>query len=324
MSSRRKFTLGVIGAGTIGRQMAAAMEQAQDVVHVCGIWDPDPAAMARVAGELAGIPLAASADALTEAADCVYVASPPATHLDHARGTLEAGKALFCEKPLAVEVSEARAFVAAAASSRAAVNYPFASSPAAHRLREWIAEGVVGTPAHLAIEVAFASWPRAWQRNASSWLDGPIQGGFTREVASHFLFLSRRLLGPLSLNDAQVSFPEHGRSERSVRARLMAGGIPTTLAGDIGTTDLDDHNTWTLHGNAGAIQLRDWSIAERLNPDGTWQTDPDSLPNEQLRPVVLRRQIDGVAQMVRGSGHHLATLAEAYEVLTVVEAILTA
>jgi hypothetical protein len=46
------------------------------------------------------------------------------------------------------------------------------------------------------------------------------------------------------------------------------------------------------------------------------------MPNERLRPLVLKRQLDGVALMVRGSAHHLATLNEAYEVQSIVEAIL--
>ncbi len=49
---------------------------------------------------------------------------------------------------------------------------------------------------------------------------------------------------------------------------------------------------------------------------------PDALPNERMRPMVLRRQLDGVAAMTRGQPHHLATLREALEVQEVVEAIL--
>ena len=44
------------------------------------------------------------------------------------------------------------------------------------------------------------------------WLDRREEGGFTREVVSHFLFLTRRLLGPLGLLESTVSFPEEGRS----------------------------------------------------------------------------------------------------------------
>ncbi|HOW94186.1 MAG TPA: Gfo/Idh/MocA family oxidoreductase, partial [Mycolicibacterium fallax] len=68
--------------------------------------------------------------AVLAASDCVYVASPPASHLDHATAVLDAGKAAFLEKPLAVDPEAAGRYVGrlAALSGRAAVNFPFASS----------------------------------------------------------------------------------------------------------------------------------------------------------------------------------------------------
>ena len=309
--------LGIIGAGIMGeRMLRAALEQAADTVTVTGIWDPAPAALARI-GSLA--PHAPSAAALIAGADCVYVASPPASHLDHAAAALAAGRAVFCEKPLAVDVAAARGFVAAHPGARAAVNFPMASSLGVATLRDWLP--AIGTPLRLEIETSFATWPRAWQRDAAGWLDRTAQGGFTREVVSHFLFLTRRLCGALVLEEGQASFPAPGASERAIAARLTAGGLPARLLGGVGTTLADDHNSWTLWGTRGAIRLRDWSVAERL-VDGAWVPDAAAMPNERMRPLVLRRQLEGVARMVRGEAHHLATLDEALEVQAVVEGIL--
>ncbi len=97
-----------------------------------------------------------------------------------------------------------------------------------------------------------------------------------------------------------------------------------TLTGSVGTTTKDDHNIWMIEGDAGAVRLRDWSIAERRMADGSWQPDPEAMPNEKVRPLVLRRQLEGVAALVRGEPFHLATLTEALEVQEVVEAILKA
>ena len=180
----------------------------------------------------------------------------------------------------------------------------------------------MGTPRTLDIDVAFKAWPRPWQQDAASWLDRPAQGGFTREVVSHFLFLTLRLAGPFTLAERFVAFPDDGRSERAIRVQMKAGNVPVTLTGSIGTTPKDDHNLWTLQGSAGAIRLRDWSTAERLGADGIWQPVPNMLPHEKMRPLVLRRQLEGVAAMTRGAPHHLATLEEAFAVQEAVEAIL--
>ncbi len=313
--------IGIIGAGIMGERLArAAVEHAADVARVTAVWDPAPAAIARFTAALPGLPAAASPEALIAGCDCVYIAAPPAFHLGHARAALAAGRAVFCEKPLAVDVADARAF-AREAGPRFAVNFPMASSPAVARLRAWLDEGAIGVPAELAIEVAFAGWPRSWQRDAAAWLDGPEQGGFTREVVSHFLFLTRRLCGPLVLEAARAQFPLPGHAERAIAARLTAGGLPVTLSGGVGTTLADDFNRWTLSGAAGALRLRDWSVAER-RAAGPWQPDPEAMDNAHARPLVLKRQLEGVARMAAGQDHHLATLAEALDVQEAVEGIL--
>ncbi len=314
--------LGVIGAGIMGgRMLHAALGHATESVRIVGVWDPSADALARIGAELPTVAHFDSVAALIAAADCVYIASPPASHLALAGQALAAGKAAFCEKPLASDVAAAAAFVAAHSGARAAVNFPMATSFSAERIRAWLNDGAVGSPSSLEIDVAFANWPRGWQMAAASWLDGRAEGGFTREVVSHFLFLTHRLFGALSLLESTVEFPVDHRSERRLAASLTAGGLPVTLSGAIGTTPKDDHNTWTLTGDRGAIRLRDWAFAERL-VEGEWQPDPEALPNERARPLVLKRQLAGVADLTRGKEHPLATLSEAFAVQRAVEAIL--
>lgn len=315
--------IGIIGAGIMGeRLLGAILQQDPDMLHVCGIWDPSADAMRRVERNFPKVPRLSDAAAIIAASDCVYIASPPASHLGHARAALAAGKSFFGEKPLSVDVADARAFVAEA-GNRGAVNFPFASSPAVAAIRDWIDAGEIGTPRRVDIEVGFKIWPRPWQADAVRWLDKPAQGGFTREVVSHFLFLARRLVGPLHGLSGQAWFPEAGRSERRIAATLRAGDLPVALTGAVGETAKDDHNVWTLEGDRGAVRLCDWSIAERRLPGGTWQPAPDAMPNERARPLALKRQLEGVARLARGEAHHLATLQEALDVQEIVEGILT-
>ena len=318
--------IGIIGAGIMGeRLLTAILQQDSGLVQACGIWDPAPAAMQRMARAFPQVPQLADAASVIAASDCTYIASPPASHLEHARAALAAGKSVFSEKPLAVDVTDARRFVAEA-GTRGAVNFPFASSPAVATIRNWIGSGEIGTPRRIAIEVGFAKWPRSWQVDAVGWLDRPMQGGFTREVVSHFLFLSRRLVGPLHGLSGKALFPAAGpaagKSERRIAATLQAGDLPVTLAGAVGETAKDDHNIWMLEGDKGAVRLCDWSIAERRGADGTWQPAPEALPQVQARPLALKRQLEGVAKLARGEPHHLATLADALNVQEIVEAIL--
>jgi predicted dehydrogenase len=316
--------LAIIGAGIMGeRLIRAARDHAADIVQITGVWDRDPAATARLAAALPGLVISETAAQAMASSDCVYIASPPASHLGYAETALALDKAVFCEKPLSVDFAAAKRFVDVHHDGRIGVNFPFASSFAVSKLVEWSAE--IGAPETLTIDVAFRVWPRPWQHDALSWLDRRAEGGFTREVVSHFLFLSRRLLGKLRIEgEVIVQYPDDIRAEFDIRAILTAGGIETHLTGNVGNVPKDDHNTWTLRGPHGAIRLRDWSIAERQTNDGKWHADPDALPNEKMRPLVLRRQLEQVALMTRGEHHKLATITEAFEVQQIVEAILTA
>lgn len=317
--------LGFIGYGIMGeRLLRAALNHDPAVLTVAGVWDPSAPAMARLQKDLPQVARLASADAVIAASDCLYIASPPASHLGYARAAFGKGLAVFCEKPLAVDVAEAEAFVTEAAKGKArgGVNFPFASSFAVDQLREWMAEGATGEAQRIDIEIGFAAWPRPWQVDAASWLDARAQGGFTREVGSHFLFLARRLFGPLQLQNHSVAYPEAGKSERSIAAMLTAGSLPVSVSGTVGETDKPDHNIFRITGPKGTIRLRDWSIAEKQEKDGSWREAPDALPNEKMRPLVLKRQLDKVAALTRGSDQDLATLAEAAEVQRVVETVL--
>lgn len=311
--------LGIIGAGIMGQRVLRAAEGAGEHVQVASVWDRDAAALDRLRLSAPG---AASAEAVIGAADCVYVATPPASHLGYARAALAAGKAVFLEKPLAVDVADARRFVAEAAGERVAVNFPFASSPAALTVQRWVREGAVGAPRGFRIEARFRTWPRPWQQAAAGWLADRAEGGFTREVLSHWLFLARRTFGALRIRASAAEYPADGGAELRVGARLDAGGLPGRVQGEVGGTDRDEALCLTVNG-IGAVRLRDWSLPERERPDGSWATDPDAVPQDRMRPLVLARQLAAVAAMTRGEPHALATASEAFDVQEAVEAILT-
>lgn len=318
--------LGFIGFGIMGeRLLRAGLNHDRNVLTVSGVYDPSPAAAGRLRAIDPALTAFASPDAVIAASDCLHIASPPASHLDYLDRCVAAGRAALCEKPLATDVASATEAVAAleARGARAAVNFPFTSSFAVDQLLAWLKEGVVGDAHRVDIELAFANWPRSWQLDAAGWLDRREEGGFTREVGSHFLFLSRRIFGPLQLQAATCAYPDGARSERAMAADLRAGAMPVRMTGRVGTTAKDDHNTWTLTGSRGRIRLRDWSFAER-EVDGAWQPAPDAIPNEKARPLILARQLDKVAALTRGEATNLATLQDALDVQKVVEAVLRA
>jgi predicted dehydrogenase len=322
--TRVTLKLGFIGFGIMGERLArAALAHDPSIVTVSGVFDPSPTAAARIKSVSPLMAVFSSAEAVIAASDALHIASPPDSHIGYLRQCHKAGKTMLCEKPLAVDVLAAQACVKdmVLGGARTAINFPFASSLAVEQLIAWIAGDAVGDPQRIDIDLAYQAWPRSWQRDAAGWLDGPAEGGFTREVASHFLFLSRRFYGPLRFVSGEATYPLAGKSERTIRADLLAGDVPVRLVGAVGTTDKDDHNTWTLTGTRGRVRLRDWSFAERETAQG-WEGPPNPMANEKARPLVLARQLDKLAAKARGAPTTLATLEDALDVQIAVETLL--
>lgn len=100
--------IGILGAGAMGTVHASAYADMPDVT-VVGVFSRDPA-HARSAANLCGAEPFADAAALIRHADldAVDVCLPSALHRDAVVPALEAGKHVFCETPLALQLDEAR------------------------------------------------------------------------------------------------------------------------------------------------------------------------------------------------------------------------
>ena len=313
--------IGIIGLGVMGERMLRQMAQHQGF-SVAAAWDPAEDAAGRLA---AAAPAARFARDAAELAgdgsiDCVYIASPPASHLAYADLAFDHGKKVFCEKPLAVDLAAARRSLARIEREGriAAINFPLASAPAVRAVAAALRSGELGAIERVEIEVAFARWPRPWQATAR-WLARRGEGGFVREVLSHFLFLTQRLIGPLRLRQCQVDFPaETAAAESAVTARFEAGGVPVSIAGRVGG-EAPDHNRWILTGRQGAFELHDWyRLKRRIN--GGW-LDVD-FGEGSLAAMTYRAQLDGLSAMLSGERHGLPSVREAIGVQECVEAML--
>lgn len=297
------YGIGVLGLGVIGRRLIEGFKANPHFSVVAG-FDPSPADV--------DVPRAKTAQDLIDdpAVDCLYIATPPATHEDLVRAVARAGKAIFCEKPLAATPASAKACVDAATSTGvpAAVNFPFATAPAAVRLKELVETGALGDDLSAHLTLRFKTWPRGWQHGAAGWLAGPEQGGFTREVVSHFVFLAQRLFGPGALIESRVERGPLGTETRIAttlqfaRARLVIDGA---VEGEI-----DDFNRFEVTGSKGSAVMSDWYRLRHAD--------------EQIEPARADGgQIAELAKLLAGEPCRLATMAEAAAVVDIIESILS-
>jgi predicted dehydrogenase len=314
--------IGVISLGVMGQRMLARLAEPARARALVA-WDPNPAVVAEVRQRYPGLRMAATAAEVigTPALDCVYIASPPASHLAYAHQGFDAGLAVFCEKPLTVDFAAGREAVARieAESRRAAVNFSLASSPGLAAMKAAISDGSIGAPERVEIELAFDQWPRTWQAAAGRWLAERAEGGFSREVLSHFVFVLQRVLGTAMVEEARPDYPADGVSaERALTATLQAGAVPVTIEAHVGGSQ-PDFNRMTLIGSAGAIEIHDWFGLRRRRNDGAWI---DAGTPQSNRQIGQSGQLDQVVAMIEGRAHALPSFAEALAVQATIEAIL--
>jgi predicted dehydrogenase len=314
--------IGVISLGVMGQRMLARLAE-HPRARALVAWDPNPAAVAEVRQRYPGLRIAGSAAEVigTPALDCIYIASPPASHLAYAHQGFDAGLAVFCEKPLTVDFAAGRKAIVRieAESRRAAVNFSLASSPGLAAMQAAVRDGSIGELRQVEIALAFDQWPRTWQSAAGRWLAERAEGGFSREVLSHFVFVLQRALGQATVEEARPDYPADGvSSERALKARLKAGGVPVTIDAQVGGSH-PDFNRMTLVGSAGAIEIHDWFGLRRRRNDDDWIAEGTAQSNRQIGQAV---QLDQLAAMVDGRAHTLPGFAEALAVQETIEAIL--
>lgn len=319
VSDNEKVRLGIIGLGAMGgRVLGAAADHADVTVTVAADLDQGTVDRHRAAHPAVAFTTDPAAVVASDAIDALYIATPPAFHAELAIAALRRGVAVFCEKPLAVSEADGRAMLAAAeeAGVPCAVNFALSDRAAVLEIERALTAGEVGDVAGVEIRLRFPRWPRAFQADAL-WLDGRAQGGFVREVFSHFAYLTDRLLGPLDVVDVSLDYGEAGgapTSETAARGHLRAGAVPVHFSAFVGGSGPDLYE-WTLLGAKRSYRLDAWSRLLVLE-DGDWE--PVELPGERggepSRLAAFARAVRGGEQV------NLADFAAGFRVRQVVEA----
>ena len=248
--------LGVIGLGAMGAEMLAIAAAHPDVTVALAADPSEPAIeRARIANPAVTFTNDPMAVVAHPDIDAVYIAAPPTTHARYTIAAMDSGKAVFCEKPLAVDLAEGEEMVKVAAATGLvnALNYTLSDRSAAVEVLRAVRAGEAGDVLSVDIQLLFPEWPRSFQKEAR-WVAGREQGGFLREVGSHFVFLTDRAVGPLTPVHTEVSYGEDG--ETTATGLFSANGIPVRLTGNVAAGP--ETYTWTLYGSRCSYRISSW------------------------------------------------------------------
>lgn len=232
-ASPRPPRLAFLGVGWIGRHRMEAVARS-GLAHVAAVADPAPEMVAAAREAVPGAEVADGLDGLLETGvDGIVVATPSALHARQSIRALEAGCAVFCQKPLGRTAAEVRAVVdaARAADRLLAVDLSYRFTAGMRAIRDRVAEGELGR-----VYAADLVFHNAYGPDRE-WFYDPAQsgGGCVMDLGVHLVDLALWTL----------DFP----AVASVRSRLLAGGEPA------GAARCEDYATATLELEGG-VEVR--------------------------------------------------------------------
>src|SRR3954462_5513136 len=149
MAGSPPVRVGVIGVGRIGRMHAELLAHRLPALTVTSLYDAAPEAAQAVGHEL-GIDVATTVDELLSRPDldAVAICSSTLTHADLIVQAAAAGKAIFCEKPVSLDLPEVDRALAAVDASGVPFQIGFNRrfDPAHASVRDAVVSGAIGDP----------------------------------------------------------------------------------------------------------------------------------------------------------------------------------
>ncbi len=303
--------IGIIGAGNNAAGHARYYHQSPRT-EVVAIADPDRDRAAKLAEEVDARPLDDFRDFVDDV-DAVVISSPNFLHRDHAVGCAQAGRHVFCEKPMGLDAAEARQIADAvdAAGVHCTVGFSVRFGPPVQTFQRLLREDAIGQPVSL------------WSRRLH-YLDPAAHAGWRMDPAR-----SGGLLLEINVHELDWLMALGGDVD-SVFAR--------TAAHDASHPRANDHVWFTLNLACGAVAQHEGSwLAATPNMfiglhgrNGGAQTDPwrtevqFSELGGSFNPVELAPPFDLRAHFLDTIEHGTDPVADAawgLKVMTVAEAI---
>ena len=231
--------------------------------------------------------------------EVVSITTPNAFHAEMAVAALEAGKHVWCEKPMAVGFAEAERMAAAAKASGkvAGLGYNYIQNPVIRHIKRLLAEGTIGAVNHVRFEMDedFMADPEAlfyWKSEKSSGYGALDDFGVHPLSLIHYLFGKvERVMAHLSKPYADRPLKAGGR--RAVETYDIAS-ILFELGGGISGVMALDRSAW---GRKGRIAM------QIMGSKGTIAYDQERFNEFQLYAASDRATEQGFRTVLTAPSH---------------------
>ncbi|NOZ56260.1 MAG: Gfo/Idh/MocA family oxidoreductase, partial [Calditrichaeota bacterium] len=190
--------------------------------------------------------------------DAVYIATPVFLHAEQAIEAARAGKHVLCEKPMAMNVAECDAMLAAAELNNVTLGVAYYRHlyPVILRIRELLREGAIGTPVYAEAR-AFERFdppeehPRHWLLERAKSGGGPMM-----DFGCHRIEVLMHLLGPVESTSGTLSnvvFKNREVEDTATAVLDFESGAQGLVLASHAAEESQD--TLTIFGSEGSIRV---------------------------------------------------------------------
>ncbi|MGB3313070.1 MAG: Gfo/Idh/MocA family oxidoreductase [Albidovulum sp.] len=238
------------------------------------------------------------------AVEAVIIASPQSTHREIAEAAFALGKPVMCEKPMGLDVKDARAMVAAAdrAGAPNMVAYNYIRTPASQFARKLIAEGALGRITHFRGE---HNEDFHTDTSVADWRSQGEANGCLGDLAPHAINAALALMGPIAELNAvmEVVHPERGGVEVTNDDQVqMMVRFDSGVVGHIGASRVATGRkmgyAYEITGTKGAVRF------DQEDQNALWLYHADAAPAERgFRKVLTGPAHPDYLPFCQGPGH---------------------
>ncbi|MCE2576771.1 Gfo/Idh/MocA family protein [Komagataeibacter sp. FNDCR2] len=287
-----------IGTGYVSDYYMRTLENYPDL-HLVGAWDRDQNRL-KVFCTFYKV---RSCNSLHEilndkSIDIVVNLTTPESHFLINKAALDADKHVYCEKPLALSVEDAKTLISLAKEKGLIICGAPANalSNAFHLTKQQIKKGQIGRPTLVYAEmedgpVFMANWQKWRSRSGAPWPGAhEFEIGCTLEHAGYALTWLIGLFGPVAHISAfsALTFPDKGKETRNVKLApdfsvgclVFRNGVVARLTCGLAAPR---DRSMTILGEKGAIAVRDlWDNSSPINL------------SKHYKPSLWQRIVDGI------------------------------
>jgi predicted dehydrogenase len=256
MSSKIRW--GVIASGGIARRrtIPEGIMQAENAT-LTAVYNPTQSKNQEVAAKFNAKACKSIAQLLKSDVDAVYIASPPDVHLKQVTACAKAGKHVFCEKPLGLNVKQAEKMMAIC--KEANVKFGTALMMRFHSQHQaalqLIKEGKLGKPVLGRAQLSF--W---YPPIENAWRQDPNRGGggALMDLAGHCIDLLEMFFGPARSVSCYINntIQSYASEDSAVTTLMFENGAMGMVDTFFCIPDEASKNALELYGSMGAVHAK--------------------------------------------------------------------